>query len=277
MTGILTSKVKIFIELLAVTVVSYFLADACYVLFFSEQAVVLKNTSQVVHSKSAVEKQVNRSVFALIEQRNLLKVKNLPPKPKKHVPPKVTSAEALSISKRGFRLLGTVLAEKPLRSCAIVLYKNKQSLYRNNAIIGGWKIVEVKRREIILQRGGVKERLLIDADNKKAAIKRVNQRVLKRSYVKSQLSDLSTLSQSVQLQPRTVGKTKGLIVSGLRSKSFFYKMGLRRGDLLVKANGRNLSSLSDAASLMVMLDSNSISLDIVRNKKRQTLTYRLVN
>lgn len=277
MTGILTSKVKIFIELLAVTVVSYFLADACYTLFFSEQTVVLKNASQVVHSKSAIEKQVNRSVFALIEKRNLLKVRNLPPKPKKRTPPKAIPVEALSISKRGFRLLGTVLAEKPLRSCAIVLYKNRQSLYRNNATIGGWKIVEVKRREIILQRGGVKERLLIDADNKRPVRKGGKQRVLKRSYVKKQLSNLSALSQSVQLQPRTVGKTKGLIVSSLRSKSFFYDMGLRKGDLLVKANGKKLSSFSDAASLMAMLDSNSISLDIVRNKKRQTLTYRLVN
>jgi hypothetical protein len=45
MTSISTDKIKIFIELLVVTAVSYFMADACYALFFIEQSIVPKHVT----------------------------------------------------------------------------------------------------------------------------------------------------------------------------------------------------------------------------------------
>lgn len=275
MTGILTGKVKIFIELLVVTVGSYFMADACYALFFVEQNIVPKHVTRKVATTATLEKQVALSSFKLIEQRNLLKVKNAPPAPKRNKPKKKSTPQAISISKRGFHLLGTICAETPSKSWAIVLYKNKQSLYRNGSTISGWKVVEIKRREIILQRGKVKERLLIDGKSAKTARGSSGERVVARSYIKNQLKDLSKVASSIQIVPKTKGRTKGLYVQSLHSRSFLYNMGLRKGDLLVKANGKTLTSFGDAASLMAMLDKNNISLDIIRKGKRQTLKFRL--
>lgn len=275
MTGILTSKVKIFIELLVVTAISYFMADACYALFFVEQNVAPKYVTRNISTKKILEKQVALSSFKLIEQRNLLKVKNAPPVPKKKRPKKKTTPQAISISKRGFHLLGTIFAEKPSESWAIVLYKNKQSLYRNGSNISGWKVVEIKRREIILQRGSAKERLLIDGKKATASRGSSGGRVVARSYIKKQLKDLSKVASSITIVPSTKGGRKGLHVQALRSGSFLYNMGLRKGDLLVKANGKSLTSFGDAASLMSMLDKNNISLNIIRKGKSQTLTFRL--
>ena len=278
MIGILTGKVKIFIELLAVTIVSYFLADACYSLFFIEQAASPKTAIRIASTNVTAQKQIARNTFNMIERRNLLKVQNVPPKPKPVPAPTPPRVEALSISKRGFYLLGTIYADIPSQSWAIVLYKNKQSLYKIGTVVGGWKITEIKRREIILQRKNMKERLLIDAKGVVAqAVKNINERVLARGYVKNQLKNIDKIAQSIQLEPKQVAQSKGLQISFLRLKSFFYNMGLRKGDLLVQANGKVFASLSDAASLMSMLDSNNISLDIIRKGKRQTLTYRLVN
>lgn len=278
MIGILTGKVKIFIELLAVTLVSYFLADACYSLVFVEQATTPKAAVRIASTNNATQKQIARNTFNMIERRNLLKVKNAPPKPKAAPARKKSPKEALSISKRGFHLLGTIYADIPSQSWAIVLYKNKQSLYKIGTTVGGWKVTGIKRREIILQRKNVKERLLIDAKGVVAqGSKNINERVLARGYVKNKLKNIDKIAQSIQLKPKQIAQSKGLQVSFLRSKSFFYNMGLRKGDLLVQANGKVFSSLSDAASLMSMLDKDNISLDIIRKGKRQTLTYRLVN
>lgn len=280
MIGILTGKVKIFFELLVVTIVSYFLADACYSLLFVEQAELPKTAIRTVSSNATAQKQIARNTFNMIEQRNLLKVQNVPHIPKPVLAPKPPPVEALSISKRGFHLLGTIYADIPSQSWAIVLYKNKQSLYKIGTSVGGWKIASIKRREIILQRKDMKERLLIDATGKGAVAQvgtNIHERVLARKYVKNELKDLDKIAQSIQLEPKQVAQSKGLQVSSLRTKSFFYNMGLRKGDLLVQANGKVFASLSDAASLMSMLDNNNISLDIIRKGKRQTLTYRLVN
>lgn len=275
MTGLLTGKIKVFIELLVVTVVSYLMANACYALFFAEQYIAPKHVACNTVTTAALEKQVALSSFKLIEQRNLLKVKNAPPVPKRNKPKKKTSPKAISISKRGFRLLGTIYAETPSKSWAIVLYKNKQALYRIGSTIGGWKIATIKRREIILHRGKVKERLLIDGKPAKTAGANTGARVVARSYIKNQLKDLSKVAGSVQIVPQTKGGTKGLHVQSLHSRSFLYNMGLRKGDLLVKANGKPLTSFGDAASLMSMLEKNSISLDIIRKGKRQTLKFKL--
>lgn len=272
MTGFLTSKVRIFIELLVVAAVSYFMSDACYALFFEKQIIVPKHMAHHIPTKKSIEKQVALSSYKLIEQRNLFKVKNAPSVPTKRTFEKNSTQQAVSISKRGFHLLGTVVAETPTKSWAIVLYGNKQSLYKYGSTISGWRVVEIKRREIILQRGKVRERLLIDEATLNGSSK---DRVVERSYIKSELQDLRKVARSIQLVSQTRWGRKGLHVQTIRAGCFLYNMGLRKGDLLVKANGKPLTSLGDMASLMSMLEMNNFALNIIRKGKSQTLTFRL--
>jgi type II secretion system protein C len=181
----------------------------------------------------------------------------------------------IPISKRGGHLLGTIISETPSKSWAIVLYENKQSLYRPGSTISGWKVVEIKRREIILQRGKAKERLLIDETTATIPNGSYGARVVARSYIKSELQDLRKVARSIQIIPQTKGGRKGLHVQAIQSGSFLYNMGLREGDLLVTANGNPLTSFDDAASLMSILDKSGIFLEIIRKGKSQTLTFRL--
>ncbi|WP_027361981.1 type II secretion system protein N [Halodesulfovibrio aestuarii] len=275
MSGVSLDKIKIFIELGVIIVSSYFMANACFALFFAEQSVPTKYASRNVTSTAISERRAALSSFELIEQRNLLKVKNVPPAPERNNSVNSITQQALSVSQRGFYLLGTICAETPSKSWAIVLYKNKQSLYRYGSTIGGWKITDVKRREIILLRGKVKERLLIDAKSTKNITGNPKELIVARSYVKNKLKDVSKVASSVRIVPQTRGKTRGLYVQSLQTQSFLYDMGLRKGDLLINANGTPLTSFGDAASLMSMLEKNDVSLNIIRNGKSQTLTFRL--
>lgn len=274
MTGILTGKVKIFIELLAITTVSYFLASACYTLFFYKEVQAPKNVMRAADASTAQQKTAFTS-FDVIAQRNLLKVKNDAPKPL--VSLDGSSSAKPNISQRGFNLLGTILGVDKAHDFAIILLNGNQKLYKVGEAIEGWKILTVMRREILLEQNGVKERLLIDPDSDATAGGNAVKHVLARSAVKKELGNLENIARSIQLAPRSVDGTKGLQVRFLRANSFFYNMGLRKNDLLIEANGRTFASLSDATSLLSMLDDKMISLDIIRKGKRQTLTYRLVN
>ena len=275
MTGVLTGKVKVFIELLTVTVVSFFLADACYALFFVEPVSVSVETTQKARLLSHSKEPELLSAYDAIVKRNLLDVKNAAPDPEKSSGVLKTPASAISVSKRGFDLLGTVYSNIPSQRRAIVIFNGKQDIYKEGSILSGWEVAEIRRREVILQQEAEKERLLIDDDKDKAGAV-ASTRTISRNYVKGQLKDMAGLIKSVQLAPGRIGKHKGLMVNGLKRKSFLYDMGLRKKDLLVRANGRALTSFADAASLMTLVDKDEVSLDIVRKGKSQNLTFRLV-
>ena len=128
MTGVLTGKIKVFIELLVVTFVSFFLADACYALFFVEPVKTSVATVQKTRSISHSKKPKSLSAYNTITNRNLLKVKNAAPKAKKVSAKPNTSSSTISVSKRGFNLVGTGFSPVSSQRRAIVIYKGKQDI-----------------------------------------------------------------------------------------------------------------------------------------------------
>lgn len=278
MNASLIRKIKIFIELLLVTIVSYFLADACYVLFFVEQAAVPKHALRFVSKSGIISEQIDRNSYDLIEQRNLLKVRNILPSSAPSATRNEAPVESVAISKRGIHLLGTIYADTPSQRRAIFLFKNEQSLKRNGDTVGGWSVVDIKRCEVILQRDGIKERLVIDAKGDVTEHSKKNdERLLARRFVKNELKNLDELAQSIQLEPKQIAGSEGLQIRFLRSRSFFHNIGLRKGDVLVQVNGKAVTSFSNVASLLPVLDSELVSVNVIRNGKHLTLTYRLVN
>lgn len=275
MSRVSVRKVRMLGWLLVVITVAYFLITACNVLFFEKLVVASENAAPAVRMSFSQE-SAPFSSFAGIEQRNLLKVKNqapVLPAESEHV----LFSGASAVSQRGFALLGTILGSSTAQHYAIVLVNNKQSLYKVGQAVAGWTLLAVKRREILLERNGVKERLLIDTSSNGTGNSGNAEYVVARSSLKKEFADLQSLTRSIQLSPRKIGGVTGLQVSFLRSSSFFYSMGIRKGDMLVEVNGRALVSFRDSMALLRMLDEKMIALDIVRKGKRQTLTYRLVN
>jgi S1-C subfamily serine protease len=53
------------------------------------------------------------------------------------------------------------------------------------------------------------------------------------------------------------------------------RAGLRDGDVITRANGTTLSSPGQFSQLVRRARDNSLTLDIVRQKKKQTVTLKL--
>ncbi len=88
----------------------------------------------------------------------------------------------------------------------------------------------------------------------------------------------------VQIQPVTadlaeslgLDKPKGAIISNLTENSPALTAGLRQGDTILKANGEDIDDARDLARTIAKVKPGSdIAVDIIRNRKAQTVTVKI--
>jgi len=275
MTTVLRSKLAIVLGLPVVTFFFFCIVAVCYSFFSIKNDLTVKNTVQKIDTvhKTACSKDFKE--YSQIEKRNLFRVKNAPSDLLAQAINNAKAHTSLSISKRGFSLLGTVCSEDASASRAVISYNNKELLLYAGETVNGWKIVEIHRREIVLQRGTVKERLLLDDATQMHTVKEGDVRFINRSAVREHIRDLGTLARSIEIVPLKRDGTQGLYVQSLQIGSFMHSMGLREGDMLSAVNGVPVASLADAVSLAPVLEQSRVTLEIVRNGRTQTLKFRL--
>lgn len=275
MTEVLQSKSNIILGLLVVVFSLYCIASACRSFSSFEEVIVSKNTVQ--NSKNSLI-QTHKGTFKdyqNIENRNLLRVENVPSALLVRAINNANVHKDLSMSKRGFHLLGTVCGEGVSTNRAVISYNNKELLYGVGESVNGWKIIEIQRREIVLQRGMLKERLVLDEIAQTQALKDGDVRLVSKGQIQKQLRNLGALAQHIELVPQTINGSKGLYVASLQAGSFMHAMGLREGDMLAAVNGVPVTSFSDVVSLAPVLEQTRISLKVVRDGRSQTLKFRL--
>lgn len=104
-----------------------------------------------------------------------------------------------------------------------------------------------------------------------------NQYVIARSEVDHALENMSQLFTQIRAVPHFEGgKSIGFRLFAIRRGSLFDKIGLKNGDVLQKINNIEFNDPARALSLMQELrDQNELTVEIVRNRRPQTLTYRI--
>lgn len=90
------------------------------------------------------------------------------------------------------------------------------------------------------------------------------------------LQNLDKLQNDVRIVPNFQdGKMDGMKVLSIKPGTLVSKLGIRRGDVLEKVNGRDLDMKSGLDLFSSMKDSKNFSLDVVRGGKNQTLEYEI--
>jgi general secretion pathway protein C len=230
--------------------------------------------------------------YALISSRdifNSVKLAEPSPAPAPEAPPPDLS------------LWGVALHERTGSSYCIIEDKKarKQSLYRIGDTIDGTDISvkTIEWKSVILERGG-KELVLalqesaspgtagVQPPAKFAApqvtdanIHKVdeNQYVINRTEVDNALENMSQLFTQIRAVPHFEGgKSIGFRLFAIRRGSLFDKIGLKNGDVLQKINSIEFNDPSRALSLMQELrNQNDLTVQIVRNRRPETMTYRI--
>jgi len=109
---------------------------------------------------------------------------------------------------------------------------------------------------------------------KRKAVPAHESHTIRRQEFDSALADFHALSKEVQIAVRS-GKAH---VVGIADGSYFHRLGLRKGDVLLSVAGQPVGSLDAAASVYARLMSSS-RFDVVvhRGRQRVTLKYRFAD
>lgn len=271
----LTDAAKPFLVVLAVTILSFLLVDIFY------KAVSLQIAFRQVAFKvqppgSSPASRGHRSeYYNVIAERNLFQTTlnaivdknalgNLPP------------SEAYT----AFNLKGT-MAINQSTGYAIVEEKgkDKQKLYRLGEMIGSARLVRVTRNTAVLKGGGKEFVMKIKEIAEAPLMGRPSQPgrdvAISKQEITQGLGDLNSMMSQAVIRPFIVeGVRNGFVVSNIVPGSLYQKLGLQNGDVVVNVNNKKLESAEDILHLVnTMQDGGSVSVDLVRNGKNESISY----
>jgi len=197
----------------------------------------------------------------------------------------------VAVQSLGLKLVGTVVANKPEDSSAIIedLTSRKQEVYREGDEVKNTRIKRILRHNVIINTGGRDEVLTMlpeESSEKSSAPARptrgrptppsdTSSIQLDREELESQMADLNELMQQVRIRPFMEGKNPaGFLVSNIKPGSLFSKMGLRNGDVIQGVNGETITTPDQAIELYEsLMEGGAIDLDIKRGRRTQKLRY----
>lgn len=191
------------------------------------------------------------------------------------------------------KLIGTVTGGDD-SSYAIIDEEREQVVYKlHQNIKDGSKIVKITYRGITLKRpDGMKMEVPVFDDmnivelkssNKGAAVgstvKRVsdNRFIVDQREVAGSLENVNQLLTQARIAPVIDnGKTTGFRIFEIVPNSLYQKIGLVNGDVIQRINGKEIDDPNKFFQTYQNLkDEKSISVDIVRNGVKQSLSYEI--
>jgi general secretion pathway protein C len=103
--------------------------------------------------------------------------------------------------------------------------------------------------------------------------------VIAREEVDKQLSNLNVLATQARIVPHFEGgQGAGFKLFAIRPGSIYSMIGIQNGDVIKQINGEMINSPDKALEAYARLKSaNNITIDVVRNGQKKTLTYNIGN
>ena len=198
-------------------------------------------------------------------------------------PVSITKQEALP-APTDLNLKGIILSEK-LRGA--VFGNGKEKFIEEGESIKGYTLKKVLPNGVLLSAGGKEYFLEFKPRKGKGGIttRRVSlpQRtyskevVISRREVEAITKDPAKMFTQIRLVPYVKGgKTEGFIFEWVKPGSIFYKLGIRRGDILVSINNMTITSGEDAFRILQMLRNEpNLKVVLIRGGKKEEINVRI--
>lgn len=213
-------------------------------------------------------------------------------------PQDATRPEVVERSPANLLLVGTAVGP-PEDTYAVIedLESREQGLYQvGDTLQEAGRVVDVSRCRVVLKRGGNREALAcVEPDERPpprgrrgiespargpgAGIRKVsrNRFWIAEERVKSALANLKRLMTKIRVAPNYRGrKGQGWKVLALHPTSLFAQIGLKRGDVIHRVNGRDLLTPENAHTLFRELrDESELNVEIMRKGRLRSLHYEI--
>jgi general secretion pathway protein C len=225
------------------------------------------------------------SNYEAISDRNLFKTNA-----KSDIKASAIDVDTLKQTDLNLKLWGTVTGLKDQTFAVIEESKTrKQNLYRVGDTIQNATVKLVLREKVVLNVDGKDEVLEIekvksrarytprvqpDQSSRKIRPQRIT---LRRAQIENALEDVNKLLTQVNIRPHyTDGKPDGLLLTRIRPRSIFLRMGLRNGDVITGVNESPLQSVDDALKFYESLRSaDNVTLQLKRRGRSRIINYKI--
>ena len=239
--------------------------------------------------------------YRQIWQRNLFNIT----KPKDPDSEKKISLHKIALAKKdlGLELVGTVVADDPMMSRAIIDNRSirKQEAYREGDKAGKVRIKKILRNNVVITTAKGDELLTVEIkeSGKRSTSSPSTRRVgssssskqqtpgssrssartssisLKRDEVESSLSDIDAMMQQMRLTPYMQGdQPAGFRLGNIQRDSVLRKMGLRSRDVIVGVNDESITDPAQAADFFqTIAEGGEVTIKLKR--RRRTRQIRL--
>lgn len=199
---------------------------------------------------------------------------------------KLEDIESLELTSLKIALLGTTTGNHKNGFAVIEeIDKKKQALYKAGDSIQGAVVKKVLRGKVILRVNNKDEILIMkkphssQTENDKQLTKPKltgTTITVKPTDLQESLKDLNKLLSQARIRPLFKdGQANGLIITNIKAKSFFSKLGLKNGDTVQGIDGKSINSPDDILGLYGKLKSGSqVSLQIRRKGSSKTINYK---
>jgi general secretion pathway protein C len=226
------------------------------------------------------------SSYKVIAQRNLFKIQNQALK----TPAKSVAIDKLKQTELKLKLWGTVIDDNG-RAYAVIedSAKREQNLYHTGDAIQNASVKMILREKVILYVDGKDEilgmeKMASSASGKRgrppasrSGARRIRSQkiVINKDQLAGALENVNELMKQARIRPHfRDGKPDGLLLTGIKPKSIFRKMGLRNGDILMGVNEDDIRSVDDALKFYQGLGSTDSAKVLIKRRGRlRTMEY----
>jgi general secretion pathway protein C len=278
-----------YLNFLLITAMIYLGVDAFYKIASAKFDITpSSSTSRLASVAAKPETRLPITEYKTIIDRNLFKMDL-----GKEEKPKQVAVESLKQTELKVKLWGTVTGNDGKTFAVIEQAKGReQNLYKAGDTLQDAVIKLILREKVVLHVNGKDEILEMEkiqsqgsAPRRRASVRAPTRQrapvqkniVLKRSQFEGELEDPEALVKQVQIRPHfTDGKPDGIMLTGIKPRSIFRRMGLRNGDIIIGVDEDAVQSADDAVKFYQNIGSGeATSIRIKRRGRVQTLNYKI--
>jgi general secretion pathway protein C len=209
-------------------------------------------------------------------------------------PREAISLEKVSLTAQdlGLALVGTVVADDPRKSVAIVDNRSsgKQELYREGDEVGQVLIKKILRNKVIVDTAGGDMVLTLELEASPVTfpapreITRSEQpqtsassALLDREEAESAVPAPSQFTQQVRIRPHfQEDQPGGFLIYRLDPDSVFAEMGLQNGDVITAVNGEPVTTAQEASDFYDALEEGGeVVLEVTRGEETQEIRVEI--
>ena len=201
-----------------------------------------------------------------------------------------TETQTITSTRKDLTLIGTLVSGA--NSTALIKTGREIKLFHlEDPLPGGGYIETVQRNRVIIRNRDESATELTVRENEPGKLRRNanpssgagiqsagnNRWRVSRTAADAARTNIAEQMRLAQLEPRIInGRTDGFMVSKLNPKSVLTKMGIRRGDVIMKVNNMPIDSPEKALQILQQLrEARQLTVDLERRDKPMTLFYEI--